>query len=179
MKMCFLGKLEHAPLSRSLSPSLLSLSLCLSISLFLSPYLSRALSPSLSYRLSLSISLSLSCSLSFSLCHCLSLHLSLSLPLSLSPSLSLSLSLFHPPSLSLSLSLGTVEVWYRGGRGCGIGRRHLRGERGCLPDRCRAPQRGRTPLHLAADEGHAAVVGQLLAAKADMETKNHVKGQGG
>ena len=54
----------------------------------------------------------------------------------------------------------------------------MRRERGCLPDRCRAPQRGRTPLHQAALRGRAAVVGQLLAAKADVEAKKDtVRGQ--
>ena len=90
-----------------------------------------------------------------------------------SPSLSLTL----PPSLSLCL--GTVEVWCRGGRRCGRGRTNLRGERGCLPNRGRAPQEGRTPLHRAAMEGHAAVAGQLLAAKADVEAQDTVRGQGG
>ena len=52
----------------------------------------------------------------------------------------------------------------------------MRGEGGCLPDRCRAPQYGSTPLHIAAMCGHAAVVGQLLAAKADVETKDEVTG---
>ena len=55
----------------------------------------------------------------------------------------------------------------------------MRGERGCLPDRCRAPQNGGTPLHLAAAEGHAAVAGQLLAAKADVEAKDNGREQGG
>ena len=55
----------------------------------------------------------------------------------------------------------------------------MRGERRCLPDRCRAPQRGETPLHKAAAKGHAAVAGQLLAAKADVAAKDQVMGQGG
>ena len=55
----------------------------------------------------------------------------------------------------------------------------MRGERRGLPDRCRAPQYGDTPLHYAALEGHAAVAGQLLAAKADVEAKDRVRGQGG
>ena len=54
----------------------------------------------------------------------------------------------------------------------------MRGERRCLPDRCRAPQFGRTPLHRAAIAGHAAVVEQLLAAKADVEAKDGVRGWG-
>ena len=51
---------------------------------------------------------------------------------------------------------------------------------GCLPDRCRAPQWGWTPLHHAADEGNAAVVELLLAAKADVMAKDlNVRGRGG
>ena len=53
------------------------------------------------------------------------------------------------------------------------------GEGGCLPERCRAPQDGCTPLHFAVAEGHAAVVEQLLDAGADMEAKDKVRGQGG
>ena len=64
------------------------------------------------------------------------------------------------------------------GRGCRRGCTVLRGERGCLPDRCRAPQDGWTPLHHAAYEGRAAVVEQLLAAKADVAAKNNVRGAG-
>ena len=54
----------------------------------------------------------------------------------------------------------------------------MRGERVCLPDRCRAPQDGDTPLHFAAACGHAAVAEQLLAAKADVEAKDTVMGEG-
>ena len=43
----------------------------------------------------------------------------------------------------------------------------------------RVPQDGNTPLHLAADNGHAAFVGALLAAKADKEAKENVRGGGG
>ena len=53
---------------------------------------------------------------------------------------------------------------------------HLHGERGCLPECCRAPQDGRTPLHLA--WRHAAVAKQLLAAGADVEAKFFVSGEG-
>ena len=55
----------------------------------------------------------------------------------------------------------------------------MRGDKRCPPDCCRAPQIGMTPLHLAAYYGHAAVAGQLLAAKADVEAKNKVRGLGG
>ena len=55
----------------------------------------------------------------------------------------------------------------------------MRGERRYLPDRCRAPQGERTPLHCAAHGGSAAVAGQLLAAKADVEAQDTVRGQRG
>ena len=58
------------------------------------------------------------------------------------------------------------------------GRTHLRGERGVLPDRCRAPQSGYTPLHLAAGGGHAAVVEQLLAAGAATDAQDKVRREG-
>ena len=71
-----------------------------------------------------------------------------------------------------------LKVWHRGGRGCWRGCTHLRGEGGVLPERCRAPQDGFTPLHWAAAGGHAAVVEQLLAAGAAMDAKDNVKGVG-
>ena len=54
----------------------------------------------------------------------------------------------------------------------------MRGKRGVLPERCRAPQVGRTPLHQAARGGHAAVVEQLLAAGAAQDANGMVKGVG-
>ena len=51
----------------------------------------------------------------------------------------------------------------------------MRGERGILPERCRAPQDGGTPLHLAVTGGHAAVVEQLLAAGAAKDAKDEVR----
>ena len=71
-----------------------------------------------------------------------------------------------------------LKVWHRGGRGCWRGRTHLRAERGVLPERCRAPQGGTTPLHSAALRGHAAVVEQLLAAGAAKDAKDAVRGSG-
>ena len=71
-----------------------------------------------------------------------------------------------------------LKVWHRGGRGCWRGCAHLRGERGVLPERCRAPQDGSTPLHCAALIGYAAVVEQLLAAGAAKDAKNKVRGIG-
>ena len=55
----------------------------------------------------------------------------------------------------------------------------MRRERVRLIESCRAAQNGHMPLHLAAVEGHAAVVEQLLAAKADKEAKNVVSGERG
>ena len=52
-------------------------------------------------------------------------------------------------------------------------------ERGCLPERCRAPQWGETPLNHAAEEGHSAVVEQLLAAGAAVDAKDNVNGKWG
>ena len=45
----------------------------------------------------------------------------------------------------------------------------------CLP----RPQAGMTSLHVAAGEGHVAVVEQLLAAGANKEAKNMVRVGGG
>ena len=78
-----------------------------------------------------------------------------------------------------SVLAGTVEVWYSGGRGSGRGRTHLRREMRCLPDRCRAPQDGETPLQKAARNGHAVVAEKLLAAKADVKARSNVRGQAG
>ena len=57
---------------------------------------------------------------------------------------------------------------------------HLRRERVCLIESCRAAQSGCTPLHLAvmcAKKGHASVVEQLLVAGADTEAKDVVSGE--
>ena len=47
----------------------------------------------------------------------------------------------------------------------------MRGGEGCLPERCHSPQCGETPLHRAAEKGHAAVVKLLLAAGASADAK--------
>ena len=41
---------------------------------------------------------------------------------------------------------------------------------------CRVPQRGDTPLYMAAEKGHAAVVEALLAAEADKDATDEVRG---
>ena len=69
-----------------------------------------------------------------------------------------------------------MEVYYRSNGGCGRGRTRLRGERVCVPERCRATQNGDTPLHLASASGHTKVVVKLLNAKATIEVKNKVRG---
>ena len=59
-------------------------------------------------------------------------------------------------------------------------RKHFRGEMGCLPERCRAPQNGDTPLCVWVKKGgDAVVVAKLLAAGADKEAKNGVRRGGG
>ena len=79
-------------------------------------------------------------------------------------------------SLIFFAAVAPLGVWYRGSRGR-EGRTHLRGGEGCcLPEPCRAPQFGATPLHRAANGGHAAVVEQLLAAGAAVDAKDEVRG---
>ena len=55
----------------------------------------------------------------------------------------------------------------------------MRGARGCLPERCCAPQGGATALHHSAAKGHVAVVKKLLAAGANKNVKRKVSGRGG
>ena len=47
-----------------------------------------------------------------------------------------------------------------------------------MPERCRAPQSGWTPLHLAVNYFRVAVVEQLLAAGAAKDAKSEVRGAG-
>ena len=82
-----------------------------------------------------------------------------------------------------------MTLWGFGkeGRGSERGRKELRGELGCQPECCRAPQDGRTPLHVVAaavhmtqrDDNAVAVVEQLLAAGADTEAEDEVRVGGG
>ena len=64
-----------------------------------------------------------------------------------------------------------------GGRGCGRACTHSRGEKGCLPDRCRSPQVGQVPMHLAVARGHQAVVKTLLAEGTFKDAKDQVRGE--
>jgi len=83
---------------------------------------------------------------------------------------------------SPSVSLPQFPLWECGteDRGGGRGRTRWRGGvGGCLPERCRAPQRGETPLHRAAEGGYPAAVEQLLAAGAAVDVKDEVRGKWG
>jgi ankyrin repeat protein len=51
----------------------------------------------------------------------------------------------------------------------------LRREMVCVPERCRGPQDGRTPLHFAVITGDAAVVEMLQKAGAATDTKDKVR----
>ena len=54
----------------------------------------------------------------------------------------------------------------------------LRRERVCVPERCRVPQHGQTPLHCAAQDGLAAAVDMLLKAGAATDATDNVRGVG-
>ena len=80
------------------------------------------------------------------------------------------------PLFSVDLFLGAplvggapVVVWYRGGRGFGGG---------YLPECCRTPQSGGTPLLAAASNGRAKVVGKFLAAGAARDVADEVRKDG-
>ena len=77
------------------------------------------------------------------------------------------------------LVIKLVRTSGKEGRECGMGRTLLRGEMGCLSERYCAPQDGRTPLLLAVEGLHYAVVKLLLEAKVDTEAKDKVRRQGG
>ena len=81
---------------------------------------------------------------------------------------------------ALLLIFAVAPLWgcERGSRVGGPGT-HSRQERWCLPERCVAPQDGRTPLHNAASGGHAAAVEKLWEAGADLEAKDKVWRRGG
>ena len=72
------------------------------------------------------------------------------------------------------LFLAVPPLWRCGKEGCvcGMGRTHLCGERGCLPERLRTLQGGGTALHFAAKAGHTEVVEMLVGASgADIEAQ--------
>ena len=52
----------------------------------------------------------------------------------------------------------------------------LRRGRVCVPELCRVPQDGYTPLHVAAANSHNAVVEMLLAARAATDSTDRVRG---
>ena len=81
----------------------------------------------------------------------------------------------------LSRSISCLPLSTFGNTEChwlGSGRTHLRTKRVCRTERCRAPQNGDTLLHLAAMNGHAAVVVKLLAAGAVTHAKTKVRRAG-
>ena len=55
----------------------------------------------------------------------------------------------------------------------------MRREKVCVPDLCRAPQGGRSLLHVAVYYGRAAVAKKLLAAGAAIDATDEVMGEGG
>ena len=64
------------------------------------------------------------------------------------------------------------------GSACARGPTNLRGEKGCLPERCCASQEGNTLLHLAVQLGFPVVVEKLLEFGLNKNAKNKVRGQG-
>ena len=81
--------------------------------------------------------------------------------------------------LAFCPAVALLRLWYRGSRGAEGAQALARRRGGCLSEGCHSPQRGRTPLHFAAENGHVAVVEPLLAAEAAVDATDKVRGGGG